>query len=179
MIKIYGKRRHIKAVLFVTSILLFSFSPLAAQNLDYANRLNQQAIELGQQRRYKEAIPYAEQALEIRKKVLGEENRYTAGSYHNLGWLYYLLGNYREAEPLYLKALEIKKKVIGEEFSDTAVTYHDLAVLYRALGNYAKAEPLYLKALEIRKKVLGEEHPDTARSYYDLRGLYMRLGNYA
>ena len=41
-------------------------------DLDEAKRLNQQVEELYQQRKYKEAIPLANKALAIRKKILGD-----------------------------------------------------------------------------------------------------------
>jgi CHAT domain-containing protein/Tfp pilus assembly protein PilF len=179
MIIKYEKRSPIIAHIFLTAVLLLSSSPVVAQDINDAIKLNRQATELSQQGRYKEAIPYAEQALEIRKKALGDEHPDTARNYNYLARLYRELGNYTKAEPLYLKALEIRKRVLGDEHADTAGTYNGIAVLYRNLGDYTKAESLYLKALEIRKKVFGEMHADTAQSYYDLGSLYMSLGKYA
>ena len=45
-----------------------------------AEKLNQQVIELYQQGKYNEAIPFAQQALAIRKKVLGDKHPDTANS---------------------------------------------------------------------------------------------------
>jgi tetratricopeptide (TPR) repeat protein len=179
MIIKYEKRSPTIALIFLTAILLFLSSPAVAQDINDAKKLNQRATELSQQSKYKEAIPYAEQALEIRKKILGDEHPDTAGNYNYLARLYRDLGNYTEAEPLYLKALEIRKKVLGDEHPSTAQSYNGLGLLYRDRGNYIKAESQYLKALEIRKKALGDEHPDTSQSYYNLGSLYMSLGNYA
>jgi tetratricopeptide (TPR) repeat protein len=64
---------------------------------------------------YSRAEPLFRQALEITKKVLGEEHPHFATSLNNLGSLYDSMGDYSRAEPLYRQALEIKKKVLGEE----------------------------------------------------------------
>ena len=57
-------------------------------------------------------------ALEIKKKVLGEEHPDYAMSLNNLGILYKITGDYKAVEPLYKQALEIKKKTLSEEHPD-------------------------------------------------------------
>ena len=121
---------------------------------------------------YDRAEPLYRQALEIRKKALGEEHPDYATSLNNLAALYHAMGAYDRAEPLYRQALEIRKKALGEEHPDYATSLNNLAELYHAIGTYDRAEPLYRQALEIRKKALGEEHPDYATSLNNLAALY-------
>ena len=109
---------------------------------------------------YKAAETYYKQALEIRKKVLGEEHQDYAGSLNNLGILYSDMGDYKAAEPYYKQALEIQKKAFGEQHPSYAGSLNSLGVLYKKMGDYKAAEPYYKKALTIKKKALGEEHPD-------------------
>lgn len=59
---------------------------------------------------YAKAEPLYRQALEIRKKVLGENHPDTAGSLHNLAFLYESLGSYAKAGPLCREALQIYEK---------------------------------------------------------------------
>ena len=125
------------------------------------------------------AEPLCRQALEIRKKVLGENHPEYATSLNNLASLYCAQGDYARVEPLYRQALEIRKKVLGENHPDYAMSLDNLALLYRDQGDYARAEPLCRQALEIRKKVLGENHPDYAMSLDNLARLYHVQGDYA
>ncbi len=67
---------------------------------------------------YDRAEPRFTQALEIRKKALGEGHPKYASTLNNLAALYYALGAYDQAEPLYRQALEIKKKALGEDHPD-------------------------------------------------------------
>jgi CHAT domain-containing protein/Tfp pilus assembly protein PilF len=120
-----------------------------------------------------------QQALAIRKEVLGEKHPSTATSLNNLAGLYESQGNYSAAEPLYQQALAIVKEVLGEKHPDTAASLNNLAGLYESQGNYSAAEPLYQQALAIRKEVLGEKHPDTAQSLNNLAVLYFSQGNYS
>jgi len=149
------------------------------ESTEAARLLNHIGMFLESQGEYKEAHALIERALEMYKKVLGEEHLDTATSVNNLAGLYASQGRYAEAEPLYEQALEIRRKVLGEEHPDTATSVNNLAGLYASQGRYAEAEPLYEQALEIRRKVLGEEHPDTVGSVNNLAGLYERQGRYA
>jgi CHAT domain-containing protein len=109
---------------------------------------------------YKAAEPLYIQALEIKKKALGEDHPDYAGSLNNLGGLYKTMGDYKAAEPLFIQALEITKKALGEDHPDYAASLKSFGILYKTIGDYKAAEPLFIQALEIRKKALGEDHPD-------------------
>ena len=69
---------------------------------------------------YAKAEPLYRQAMEIHKKVLGEEHPDYATSLDNLSSLYYGMGEYSQAEPLLRQALAIRKKVLGEEHLTSA-----------------------------------------------------------
>ena len=128
---------------------------------------------------YAKAEPLFEQALQIRKQVLGPEHPDTASSLNNLALLNVRIGDYAKAEPLLQQALQIFKKVLGPEHPETATALSNLAGLYYERGDYAKAEPLLQQALQIFRKVLGPEHPDTAASLNSLAVLYDHMGDYA
>jgi tetratricopeptide (TPR) repeat protein len=146
---------------------------------DDPNALNQQVTQLIEQGKYREAIPIAERAVEVSKRVRGPEQPETVEALNNLGLLFQKIGDYAKAEPLYQEALQIRQKVLGTEHPDTATSLNNLAELYEDMGEYAKAEPLLQEALRIRQKVLGPEHPDTALSLNNLAALYDVMGKYA
>jgi tetratricopeptide (TPR) repeat protein len=128
---------------------------------------------------YGKAEPLWKQAMNICRKVLGDEHPDTATSLNNLALLYKSQGRYAEAELLYLQSMNIRRKVLGDEHPDTATSLNNLALLYKSQGRYAEAEPLCLQALNIWRKVLGDDHPDTAASLNNLAGLYDSQGRYA
>ncbi|MGD2183538.1 tetratricopeptide repeat protein [Lusitaniella coriacea] len=130
------------------------------------------------QGRYEAAEPLYLEALDLKKKLLGEEHPHVASSLNNLAGLYKSQGRYEAAEPLYLEALDLYKKLLGEEHPDVATSLNNLATLYESQGRYEAAEPLYLEALEMRKKLLGEEHPHVATSLNNLAFLYESQGRY-
>ena len=81
---------------------------------------------------YARAEPLYRQALEICKKVLGENHPDYATSLNNLAVLYHSQGDYARAEPLFRQALEIRKKALGENHPDYATSLNNLASLYMA-----------------------------------------------
>jgi len=127
---------------------------------------------------YDKALPLYEQALQIRRQVLGLQHPDTAQSLNNLADLYDSQGEYDKALPLYEQALQIRKQVLGLQHPDTALSLNNLAYLYDSQGEYDKALPLYEQALQIRKQVLGLQHPDTAVSLNNLAVLYYSQGEY-
>jgi len=92
------------------------------------------------------AEPLLRQALEIRRKSLGEKHPSFAKSLNNLAELYISRGDYPAAESLLRQALEIKRTDLGEEHPSFATSLNNLATLYDAMGDYAAAEP-FLHAL--------------------------------
>src|SRR5260370_25413500 len=122
--------------------LLILACPASLAEDDDPNALNQQVSQLIEQGKYQEAIPIAERAVEVSKRVRGPEHPDTALSLNNLGALYKVMGAYTKADPLYQESLRIRQKVLGSEHPNTAPSLNNLAVLYRDMGEYAKAEPL-------------------------------------
>ncbi len=158
--------------------LLERLSPGDRTEVIRASVLSKLAGHFESMAQYAQAEPLYRQALDIRKKLLGEKHPAYATSLNNLAVLYKSMGDLTKAEPLFLQALEIHRDVFGEEHPDFATSLNNLAVIHRAMGDLTKAEPLYLRALDIRKKVLGEKHPDYAMSLNNLAAIYNAMGEY-
>ncbi len=127
---------------------------------------------------YQEALRLETMAVEIRKRILGEEHPDYASALSYLALATYATGDYTEAIRLGSIALEIQKRVLGEENPDYAESLNNIAGYNDVLGNYAEAIRLGTQAMEIRKKVLGEVHPGYAESLCNLALFYKDFGNY-
>jgi len=174
--KMCGSAGFLLLAVFLVGVL--ALPARTQETLADAERLNAQIVQLYQQGKYTEAVPLAERALAIRRRLLGPDHSEVATSLNNLAALYYAMGAYDKAEPLYRQALEIKRKALGEAHPDYARSLNNLALLYHAMGAYDKAEPFYRQALKIRRKALGEAHPDYAITLNCLAVLYEAMGAY-
>ncbi|NJM70582.1 MAG: tetratricopeptide repeat protein [Scytonema sp. RU_4_4] len=142
---------------------------------DLATSLNNLAYLYDSQGRYSEAEPLCQQALELSKRLLGEQHPNVADSLHNLAGLYRSQGRYTEAEPLYQQALELGRRLLGDEHPSVATSLNNLAGLYYSQGRYAEAEPLYLQALNMRERILGTNHPNTVTVRKNLERLRVAM----
>lgn len=120
-----------------------------------------------------------ERALELQRRLLGEDNPKTLDTKNSLGWTAKSQGNYPEAEALLTQTLAARRRVLGPEHRDTLFSMNNLAVLYLQEGKYAQAEALDSQTLEIRRRVLGSDHPDTLVSLSNLSEAYSYEGKYA
>ena len=144
-----------------------------------ALRLEAEASRLQQQLRYREAEAKLREALDTRRKVLGEQHPETAASYAGLATCLNRRGQRSESLTLYRKALAIFRETLGEQHPSTAANYNNVGGALSELGKHAEALPLAQKALAIRRQVLGERHPDTATSYASVGSSLSHLGRYA
>jgi tetratricopeptide (TPR) repeat protein len=148
------------------------------QKLALGVELSREALRLYKQGRVREALPLAQQAVTIRKAVLGEKDPNYTLILNNLALLYFNIGDDAAALKLFLRTRELKKEVLGERHPAYASTLHNLALLYANLGDYFAALKLYEQARALRKEVLGEKHPDYAATLYGLARLYHVMGDH-
>jgi len=154
-------------------------SPGQRQELAQADQALFQSKELGSRGQFRKAIPFAERATDIHRRILGPDSPYYAKCLNELALFYESAGNYAKAVSQHRQVLEIYKKNLGENSANTAVSLNNLGLVYEEIGDYAKAEPLFRQALEIKKKVCGENDPSTATSLKSLALLYQTTGRYS
>jgi tetratricopeptide (TPR) repeat protein len=128
--------------------------------------------------KYRRAVPLAQEALELRRQVLGERHVLIADALVWLGWAYEHVDDYRQAASVYEIALALRKSLLGEMHPDYATVLGNLASAYQSLGRSADAEPLLRKSLAIDKETLGEQHQHYAAALNNLAFLYQRRQDY-
>ena len=128
---------------------------------------------------YGQAEPHLARALDLRRRMLGEEDASYLTSASDLAGVYLNAAKYDQAKRLLTTSLETSRRVLGEEHPQTLTIMGSLGRTYMMEGKHSEAEPLYSRALEGRRRVLGEEHPDTLESMGALASLYWRQGKYA
>jgi eukaryotic-like serine/threonine-protein kinase len=128
---------------------------------------------------YAEAQRQIERSIELRRRLLGEDNPDTLASLRTLAVLYRNHGKAAEAEALLIKVLDVQRRVLGEDNPGTLETTYALALLYDDQEKFARAESLLTKALDGQRRTLGEKHPSTALTMNKLAEVYKEEGKFA
>ena len=150
-------------------------APLPSETAQDLMNRGAQCEALGE---YAKAETLFRKALEIRKKVPGENHPDYARSLNSRALAYWYQGDYARAEPLYRRALEIYAKVLGKNCAGYAESLDYLACEYLVQADNLRAEPLFRQAAATWKKVLGEDHPQHARGLNNLACLYLSQRDY-
>lgn len=148
-------------------------------SLEEADALVAKTQQLNQEGRYREAIPLAKRAIQIREKRHGSEDPNTAVAINNLAELYRATGEYAEAEPLYQKAVAIFIAKFGPHDVRTTIPLGNLGMFYQMTGAMKKAEPLLERVVAIQEKNLGAEHALTGEATNNLANFYEVTGAYS
>ncbi len=146
-------------------------SEIATATLDLADNLR----VLG---RADEAMPYYEQALELRQQQFGADSLETAEVLNNKALALTRNADPSQAEALLLRVLEIRRAKLGGDYL-VAQTLHNLARVASRLGAYDRAEALGEEALSIKAEVLPPNHPSTGRSLLMLSQVVWKRDDYA
>ena len=127
---------------------------------------------------YKSGLPQFQRAVEIYKRIAGDENPTTLKAMSELGYAYVWLDPV-EAESILTSTLQIQRRVLGPENPDTISTLSALGWAKGGQGKHAEGTALQKQVLELRRRVLGPEHVDTLATMHDLAGGYQYLGKHA
>ena len=114
-------------------------------------RLNQEAVELYDAGKYKQAEILVNKALEAAEKSLGPDHPDGANSLNNLAGLYHAQGRYADAEPLFKRSMAIYEKAFGPNHPDIVLILEPLALLYRVTNREKEAVEAERRAEKIQE----------------------------
>jgi len=131
---------------------------------ELAQSLNDLGVAERQKAEWDAARVTLEEALAMRRQVLGAEHPEVAVTESELGRVLLDQGRLDEAEAHFRSALVLRRKVLGPADHDTATSMSDLGLLLREKGDLAGAEALFRETLVVTRKTRGPRHPDVATS---------------
>lgn len=125
---------------------------------------------------YQKAKAHYEGSLRLREK-LGADVRDLAFSHHNLGSVFYRLGEYDKALEEHQEALRLRKDNHLQK-PDIAASLNWIGNDLIQLGRLPEAKEQLEESLDIRKKVLGKRHPDLAWALISLSEYYEEMNEF-
>jgi CHAT domain-containing protein/Flp pilus assembly protein TadD len=146
--------------------------------LQQARELFDEYARLNRASKTLEARTPLTRALEIRERVLGENDLLVAETLGFLANSYSFAGDYGSAEPLLIRAQKIFEKLLGPEHPRVARVQLDIAALYLQRGDDLKAEEMDLKALEIYERAHLSDDAVVGSILENLGGFQYARGDY-
>jgi len=140
----------------------------------YYNNLGVEYLRTGN---YELAEEYLQKSLEIKKKILNENDRRLGNDHHNLGVLYEKIWKYELALKHYNDAEQIFQK-IDSNYIHIGSIYLNKAIIYRKLQDYQKAIDYYHHALRIFNKQDSIDYEKLSILYNNLGIIYEFKGEY-
>jgi tetratricopeptide (TPR) repeat protein len=145
----------------------------------YAQAIDNLAAVLMDTGQFAEAEPLVRLALEMKRKLYGEEHPETSASLNNLAYILESQRRFDEAEAAYQDSLSINRKLLGKNHPSVAVTLLNIAFLDFARGDMRSAIRIARESLDMTRTVLGPEHPDTGARASSLGYILTEAGEYA
>ncbi len=113
--------------------------------------------------RYAEALPYMEQALELRTRI-SDPGLELALAYTQVAASLHGLNRNREAEERIREAIRLYEASRGPQHLDTLLARAHLARILAESDAYDASRKQYERVLEGRRAILGDQHPDVAEA---------------
>ncbi len=140
--------------------------------------LNNMALAMLNQGKYREALPIQQRVYDIQCIKLGNEDISSLISLSNLGLIHHNLGDYPKAIEQNKRAYESLLRCFGEECPVTITALNNLAVSYFDSAQYSLALEYNKKAYEISCRVRGEEHLETLIALSAMAATLRMLGDF-
>ena len=141
---------------------LLQFSRGANGRRDLAVSLNGLALVLRDVGNLGEAEALQRQALELRRKLYGNEHALVAESLNDLALMLRSEGKLGEAERTHREALAMERKLFGNNHLAVATSLNNLGLALEAEGQPTEAERCFRESLDIEKRLRGGNQPGVA-----------------
>lgn len=110
-------------------------------------------------------LPYFEKALEIDRRLFGEQHSRVASDYSHVGGAYLLKKDQQKAIECFNKLLEIRVAIYGEHHPQVGYAYLQLGSAHGIFHNWDPTITNYEHALELFEEAYGEEYRGCASAH--------------
>ena len=183
----------------VDSYTALATTYLRTEDLDSAALLIEEAVKLGErfygqnsgeleyplaiasriakkQNNYPEALRYAERALQINKKIFGENHFFTAQRLNTVGLVHRDFGQAEKAGKYFLESLKIKEEYFPAEIKSIYISKYNYAVTLLSRYRTQEAIKILEEVREADAEIYPEGHVYTAYTFLQLGRAYLDAG---
>jgi TonB family protein len=139
--------------------------PAASQTTEKSeiDKLQAEVVRLYQEKKFKEALPLAEQLLKSCEGVADKDGKLTENALRNLAGIYSELEQYGQAAGCYRRILKIQEAALGGDAKELVPTLSGLAVADQNFGQYGDAVISLQRIIGIQEKYVGKDSAEVAQ----------------
>ncbi len=150
----------------------------AGDDHDVMQVLTTLAETLFRQERLGEAESLAREALDMCRRLEGDDSASTLSKMNNLASVLNAEKKYDEGTGMLREVVAKSRKTLGDNHPDLASKISNLGASFLGLRNYAEAEPLLIEGVERQRRARGPTHPSTLTAVNNLAYLYYYKGQF-
>jgi len=128
--------------------------------------------------KYEKALEHHAVALDIRRRLFGDQHFHVGVSLNNSGLVYYSLGKYEEALSRFVEAHGIFAKALGAHHPHVGLTARNIGNIHFELGKLDEAEPYFRIAVEIASEVHGKRSANAAMARFSMATIFTERGDF-
>ncbi|MCC6581831.1 MAG: tetratricopeptide repeat protein, partial [Phycisphaeraceae bacterium] len=175
----FYKDDYDNALLVGESALNMAELSVGKAHFDYADILCDVAVYNAYTQNFEKAIAQMEEAIELFKKIGGDQSKELSEAESNYGTVLYIAGDYIKAEQHLIKGTEMTKAFHGAVSKDYAISPGNLALVQETgMRKYADAEKNLLLSKSILDKLNLQDSVDYAVMLNNLGSVYQSMGDY-
>jgi CHAT domain-containing protein len=148
-----------------------ALTPQQRKQLAAARQSYAQCSRLYEEQKYDEAVAPGQQALAVRREILGNESSETGSALNLLGLVMAGKKDFAKSEAMLSESMEIWGKLRGDAHPEHALVMQNLAEIYEDNNKVDQAQKLMRRALEIRQRAYGNSNSETLHSVNRLANL--------
>ena len=161
---------------FLDLYLTYARKAYGENSKQTAEGYNMYASIYMKRKEFKEALEYAEKAINICKNL--KENHYELFQcFNQFALIFHKMGELEASEKFLTQSSEILKTHPNARMQTNH--NHNLALLYRDQGKHSEAESCMLLHLKGVREEFGEQHPATGSSHLNMGHIYRVSQNYS
>ncbi|MFI1738173.1 FxSxx-COOH system tetratricopeptide repeat protein [Streptomyces sioyaensis] len=122
------------------------------------------------------ALPFVEDTLVRRRRVLGDDHPDTLHSAHSLAITLNHAGDHVEAHRMHQDTLRRRHHILGDDHPDTLLSAHNLAVTLHSLRRYPEAAQLLEETRDRLRRTVGDDHTHTVAVTESLARTWTAMG---
>jgi eukaryotic-like serine/threonine-protein kinase len=143
-----------------------------------ASSLSSLGVALYRLDRFADALPFAEEAVALRREIHGPLHTDVATSLMNLAVIVRDLGDFERAEAMLQEVVAMRRRLLGDEHPHVAIALNNLSGVLFPLGRLDDMVEVLEEALAIRTATLGADHVQVGETLNQLGVVNHARGNY-